>query len=99
MNKPRRTTVSSAEKWDSFAWLAADLYPMGPDQDALWSRAGGRDSDLRHLGRGNERWRDALRGIQNGRPPRVSKLIAEMRTDYPQNANLRMLAGDALFCG
>lgn len=93
------TTVSSAEKWDSFAGLAADLYPKGPDQDALWSRAGGRDADLRHHGSGNERWRDALRGIQNGRPPRVSKLIAEMRTDYPQNANLRMLAGDALFRG
>lgn len=91
------TTVSSAEKWDSFAGLAADLYPKGPDQDALWSRAGGRDSDLRHHGSGNERWHDALRGIQNGRPPRVSKLIGEMRTDYPQNPNLRMLAGDALF--
>ncbi|ABS65489.1 hypothetical protein Xaut_0231 [Xanthobacter versatilis] len=91
------SSVSSAEKWDTLVELAADLYPKGPDQDALWSRAGGRESDLRHHGTGKERWHAALRDIQNGRPPHVSKLISEMRTDFPQNPNLRMLAGDALF--
>lgn len=93
------TSVSSAEKWDSLVGLAAELYPKGPDQDALWSRAGGRDADLRHHGTGKERWHAALREIQNGRPPRASKLIGEMRIDYPQNPNLKVLAGDALFRG
>lgn len=91
------SSVSSAEKWNSLVGLAAELYPKGPDQDALWSRGGGRDSDLRHHGTGKERWHSALRDIQNGRPPRISKLIGEMRVDYPQNSNLKMLAGDALF--
>ena len=91
------SSVSSAEKWESLVGLAAELYPKGPDQEALWSRAGGRDSDLRHHGTGKERWHSALRDIQNGRPPRISKLISEMRVDYPQNTNLSMLAGDALF--
>jgi hypothetical protein len=93
------SSVSSTEKWDSLVGLAAELYPRGPDQDALWSRSGGRDSDLRHHGTGKERWHSAMRDIQNGRPPRVSKLIREMRVDYPQNTNLSMLAGDALFRG
>ncbi|CAM5478971.1 GAP1-N1 domain-containing protein [Sphingobium scionense] len=93
------SSVSSAEKWDSLVELAAELYPKGPDQEALWSRAGGRDSDLRHHGTGKERWHSALRDIQNGRPPRISKLISEMRIDYPQNTNLSMLADDTLFCG
>ena len=93
------SSVSGAEKWDSLVGLAAELYPKGPDQDALWSRAGGRDSDLRHHGTGKDRWHTALRDIQNGRPPRISKLISEMRVDYPQNTNLRVLAGDALFRG
>lgn len=93
------TSVSSAEKWDSLVELAAELYPEGPDQDALWSRAGGRDSDLRHHGTGKERWHAAFRGIQNGRPPRASKLIGQMRADYSENPYLRMAAGDALFRG
>lgn len=90
-------SVTSAEKWESLVELAAELYPKGPDQDALWLRAGGRDSDLRHHGTGKERWHAALRGIQNGRPPRGWKLISEMRIDYPENPNLRMLASDSLF--
>lgn len=93
------SSVSSTEKWDSLVELAAELYSEGPDQDALWSRAGGRDFDLRHHGTGKERWHAALRGIQNGRPPRASKLIGQMRADYPRNPHLRMLAGDALFRG
>ncbi|NHO43039.1 hypothetical protein GOB83_12775 [Acetobacter fabarum] len=93
------SSVSSAEKWHSLVELAAELYPKGPDQEVLWSRAGGRDSDLRHHGTGKERWHSALRDIQNGRPPRISKLIREMRVDYPQNTNLSMLADDTLFRG
>lgn len=89
--------VSSAEKWESLIELSAELYPKGPDQDALWSRAGGRDSDLSHSGTGKARWHSALRSIQNGRLPRVSKLVGEMCVDYPSNVNLRTLANDTLF--
>lgn len=89
--------VSAAQKWDVFTELAADLFPNGPDQDALWERAGGRDADLRHHGTGKERWRGAIREIQNGRPPRVSKLIQQMRGDFPENGNLRLMANDPLF--
>ncbi len=89
--------VSAVEKWEVLTELAAELFPNGPDQDALWERSGGRNADLRHHGSGKERWRCAIRDIQNGRPPRVSKLIHQMRNDFPENPNLRLMANDPLF--
>lgn len=89
--------VSVTQKWDVFAELAAELFPNGPDQDALWERSGGRDADLRQHGTGKERWRGAIRDIQNGRHPRVSKLIEQMRADFPENSNLRLMANEPLF--
>jgi hypothetical protein len=89
--------VSASEKWDVLTELAAQLFPNGPDQDALWERSGGRDADLRHQGTGKERWRGAIRDIQNGRQPRVSRLIQQMRADFPENPNLRLMADDPLF--
>jgi hypothetical protein len=43
------------------------------------------------------RWRDALRGIQNGKPPVISKLIQEMRKDFASNQKLPIIADDQLF--
>lgn len=91
------SAVSANEKWDLLAGQAAELYPNGPDQEGLWERAGGKDSDLHHHGSGTERWRNAIRGIQNGRQPRISKLIKEMRLDFPGNQNLQFIANDPLF--
>ncbi|MBO9575601.1 MAG: hypothetical protein J7494_07695 [Sphingobium sp.] len=89
--------VSVTQKWDVLAELAAELFPSGPDQDALWERSGGRDADLRHHGTGKERWRGAIRDIQNGRQPRVSRLLHQMQADFPENPNLRLMANDPLF--
>lgn len=89
--------VSVTQKWDVLIQLAAELYPNGPDQDALWERSGGRDADLRFNGTGKERWRGAIRDIQNGRPPRISRLLQQMRADFPENPNLRLIADDPLF--
>lgn len=91
--------ISDADKWESFAHLAADLYPSGPDHEGLWERAGGRGSDLSHGGSGIGRWRDAVRSIQRGKPPSVHRLIREMRRDYEANGHLRLLADDPLFKG
>ena len=89
--------VSATQKWDGFTELAADLFPNGPDQDALWERSGGRDADLRYHATGKERWRSAIRDIQNGKPPRVPRLIQQMRADFPENRNLVLMANDPLF--
>jgi hypothetical protein len=89
--------VSATEKWDVLTELAASLFPNGPDQDALWERSGGRSADLRHHGTGKERWRAAIRDIQNGKQPRVSKLIQQMRADFSENPNLKLIANDPIF--
>jgi hypothetical protein len=82
------------EKWASFFSLASDLYPSGPDHEELWSRAGGRNSDLPTSGSGRSRWRTALEQARNGRGPSSSKLIHEMQRDYPGNQELRILGRD-----
>ncbi|WP_329832557.1 effector-associated domain EAD1-containing protein [Stenotrophomonas geniculata] len=89
--------VSVTQKWDAFIELAAELFPNGPDQDGLWERAGGRDADLRYQGTGKERWRGAIRDVQNGKVFHVSKLIQQMRSDFPGNSSLRLIASDSLF--
>lgn len=89
--------ISTTQKWDVLAELAAELFPSGPDQDSLWERSGGRDADLRTNGTGKERWRHAIRDIQNGRKPSASILIRQMLVDFPDNSNLRMMVNDPLF--
>lgn len=89
--------LAEREKWESFIQIAAELYPNGPDHLSLWSRAGGRDSELIHHGSGLSRWRDAVTQMQRGKPPRVGQLVGEMRKDYENNSNLRFLSDDPLF--
>lgn len=89
--------LTDAEKWNSFVQVATDLYPSGPDHLSLWDRAGGHNSDLVHIGTGSWRWQDAVRQMKNGKPPRIANLVREMRKDYSNNQNLRLLAEDPLF--
>ena len=91
--------VTSIEKWDSLISLAADLYPSGPDEDGLWERAGGHNSDLGFGGNGRSRWRDAIGRIRFGKDPRIDRLLREMLHDYKDNADLNFLAGDKQFGG
>lgn len=83
-----------AEKWDSFAQLASELYPSGPDQDALWRRAGGKDADLPRHGNGRAVWRAVLEQVRLGRGPSALKLLREMTADYPKNPDLALLQRD-----
>lgn len=89
--------VTDADKRESLAQVAAELYPSGPDDNNLWERAGGKHSDLTHHGSGISRWRDALRAIQNGKKPSIASLIQEMRSDFAANPKLRVMADDPLF--
>ncbi|UHH29028.1 hypothetical protein LUW10_24690 [Pseudomonas veronii] len=91
--------VTPIEKWDLLISLAADLYSTGPDEDGLWERAGGHNSDLGCGGSGRSRWRDAIGRIRLGRAPRIDRLLREMLQDYKDNADLNFLAGDKQFGG
>lgn len=89
--------ATEAEKWESFVDLAAELYPSGPDHNGLWERAGGKDSDLTHHGSGIGRWHGAVRIIQNGKKPKISKLVHEMHKDFGANQKLATIVKDTLF--
>ncbi|MFC4929291.1 GAP1-N1 domain-containing protein [Massilia sp. GCM10023247] len=89
--------VTPQEKWNAFEDLAAELYPAGPEQDAIWERAGGKDADLSWGGNGRYRWHDALSRTRRGKLPSASNLLREMLIDYPANPKLNSLAADAEF--
>lgn len=86
---------TAAEKWSAFEQEACALYPNGPDSDELWSRAGGKNSDLpgRSIN-GATRWHAALNSIRYGRHPPTRELLAAMCRDYPSNEKLRLYASD-----
>jgi GTPase-associated protein 1, N-terminal domain type 1/Effector-associated domain 1 len=91
---------TTAEKWSAFEEEACVLYPNGPDSDELWSRAGGKNSDLPGLSKnGATRWHAALNSIRYGRHPTARELLAAMCRDYPSNEKLRFYASDTEIVG
>jgi hypothetical protein len=86
---------SITEKWSAFENEACELYPEGPDSDELWSRAGGKNSDLPARSKsGATRWHTALNSIRCGAHPTVRELLSVMRQDFPLNERLRLYAND-----
>jgi hypothetical protein len=91
---------SAAEKWDEFEKVVRELYPSGPDSDELWSRAGGKNSDLPGRSQnGATRWHTALNSIRYGGLPSRCDLLKVMCQDFPLNERLRLYATDTDFVG
>lgn len=91
---------SAAEKWNAFEQEACELYPGGPDSGELWSRAGGKNSDLPGGSQnGAARWRTALNSIRYGARPTSRELLAVMCRDFPLNEKLRLYANDTDIVG
>jgi hypothetical protein len=89
-----RASLGEDEWWIALADIAADLYPRGPRENGLWSRAGGTPADLDDEGNGRERWRRALQWLRRGgghSNATVRTLLGEMLRDYPQNERVRLL--------
>lgn len=92
--------ISAAEKWKAFEDEVCELYPSGPDSDELWSRAGGKNSDLSGRSQnGATRWHNALNSIRLGGRPTVRNLIKMMCQDFPMNEKLRLYISDADIVG
>ncbi|QQU66396.1 hypothetical protein I6I45_17040 [Pseudomonas fluorescens] len=92
--------ISAAEKWKAFEDEVCELYPSGPDSDELWSRAGGKNSDL--VGRsqnGSTRWHTALNSIRFGGRPTSHDLLKVMCKDFPMNEKLRLYINDTDIVG
>ena len=91
---------SAAEKWDEFEKEVRELYPSGPDSDEVWSRAGGRNSDLPGRSQnGATRWHTALNSIRYGGRPSRRDLLKVMCQDFPLNEKLRLYATDTDIVG
>ncbi|MFE6509174.1 effector-associated domain EAD1-containing protein [Nocardioides sp. NPDC057767] len=73
--------------------VARKLYPGGPEQDALWERAGGDPSRLNREGAGATRWWHAIQLLENGGGGNITvdTLLAQMRSDYTNNDDLNGL--------
>lgn len=91
---------SAAEKWKAFEDEARELYPSGPDSGELWSRAGGKNSDLPGCSQnGATRWHTALNSIRYGGRPTTRELLKVMCLDFSLNEKLRMYASDTDIVG
>jgi nucleoside phosphorylase len=81
------------DRINQFVSVARQLYPGGPEQDALWERAGGDPSRLNREGTGATRWWHAFQVLENGGGGNitVASLLAQMCSDYPNNDDLDSL--------
>lgn len=91
----RRPTES--ELWQMLEDVAATVWPHGPEQGAIWSRAGGKAADLPRDGTGRDRWRATLGRVRHGGSVRPGRLVKEMLKDVPANNSLAFLVGRSPF--
>lgn len=82
------------DRINQFVSVARRLYPGGPEQDALWERAGGDPSRLNREGAGATRWWHAIQLLENGGGGKISveSLLAQMCSDYTNNEDLNRLS-------
>lgn len=78
--------------WTIFRDVAVSLYPTGPDDAALWSRAGGDPADLSYAHNGRAQWQRTIEGLRKGKYDITSrKLLKEMQEDHPHNTDIAWL--------
>lgn len=76
---------------ESMEQIAAALYPRGPIEGELWSRAGGDIGCLTLTGSGRTDWHAAFRVLRNGGGGgtiTLTSLLETMRSDFPNNKAL-----------
>jgi len=91
---------SIEDKWRALEEAACEFYPTGPDHDELWSRAGGKNSDLPGKSQnGRTRWHSTLKSLRYGGRPLVRDLLRVMRDDFRENDRLNLFANDTDIVG
>jgi len=93
--KLEASEISDGEWWEIFEETLSELYPSGPQDDEIWSRAKGRKSVLDYNGKGFQRWHSALGDLRDGSGGKnisARKLLNETLKDYPGNKYLNLLA-------
>lgn len=82
-----------ADRVNQLVSVARRLYPGGPEQEALWERAGGDPSRLNREGSGATRWWHAIQLLENGGGGNITvdTLLTQMRSDYTNDDHLNRL--------
>lgn len=84
--------LTTDEWWELFFEIAIELYPEGPDQNGLWSNAGGSVADIHIKTTGKKSWTSAVEHLkkEGGKPTRKN-LLEEMKKDFSNNDILNKL--------
>lgn len=94
-NSPETTpTVQEEDSWLVLEKLLVDLYPFGPRDQEVWSRAGGDLSRLQFHPTGQAAWHAALRTLKQGgggRSINFGSLLRAAKEDFSNHPQLAML--------
>ena len=88
------TTVQGEDPWSVLEEVLVELYPFGPRDQEVWSRAGGDLSRLQLHPTGQAAWHAALRTLKQGGGGRDINLRSLLRTakeDFSNHPQLAML--------
>ncbi len=78
-------------EWDDLEKLLIELYPMGPEDEEIWSRAGGNLSRLQARRSGQAAWHTAIRILKQGgggRNINFKSLVEAAIEDFPNHPDL-----------
>jgi metacaspase-1 len=95
--KSTASTTPNADVRRRLEDILADLYPMGPQDQEIWARAGGDLSRLRLASTGRANWFMALRTLSQGgggAEIQQENLIRVALDDFPHHPDLSRLSSD-----
>lgn len=96
MKQEPTTSEKNNPDWKALVKILTNLYPMGPIDQDIWSRAGGDISRLKLSGNGKASWFSALDTLsKGGGGDNISfpTLLEEVKDDYPNNEELHKCIG------
>lgn len=82
------------DAWAALESVLVDLYPFGPRDQEIWSRAGGDLSRLEFHSSGQAAWHSALRKLKQGgggRSITFATLLKAAQTDFANHPQLALL--------
>lgn len=83
-----------ADPWSALETVLVDLYPFGPRDQEIWSRAGGDLSRLEFPSSGHAAWHSALRKLKQGGGGRAitfATLLKAAQDDFANHPQLALL--------
>ncbi|WP_429500534.1 caspase family protein (plasmid) [Robbsia andropogonis] len=88
------TNEHQEDGWTALEAILVELYPFGPRDQEVWSRAGGDLSRLQFHSTGQAAWHAALRMLKQGgggRRINFGSLIQAAKEDFSQHPQLQLL--------